>query len=127
MSVSRKTQLEQARLMAALLDPANRTLAAAAAAAGVQEKTARRWRQDPAFAAALDKAHGQALDDVGGRLVAMLPACERTMLAVMLDPLQRASVRLRAAQTLAELTLRLYEARTLERRLSALEAAQGSD
>lgn len=110
-------------LMYALLDPANRSLAQAAQAAGINEKTARRWRREPDFVAQLDVAQAAAVDELTGRLVATLPHVEAVFLEVMNDRSNTAGVRVRAASELADLTLRLFEVRTLERRITELEAA----
>lgn len=113
------------RLIEALCDPQNRTLDAAARAAGVSARTARRWRQEPGFQAALDGAQAAVIDELAGRLMATLPQAESTYLQLMQDTSQAPGVRLRAAGGLVELTLRLFELRTLERRIAALEAHAG--
>jgi hypothetical protein len=107
-----------------LLNPANRTLGAAAQAAGISEKTLRRLRRDPEFGQLLDQATAAVVDEVAGRVVGSLPRAETVFLQMMIDPAQSPGIRLRAAEGLVELAFRLFELRNLERRISALEGAQ---
>lgn len=113
------------KLVAALCDPLNRTLEAAALAAGVSARTARRWRQEPDFLRQLERAQADIVDDLTGRLMGALPKAEGVYLQTMLDKRNSPMVRLRAADGLVNLALRLHELRNLERRLAALEGDYG--
>jgi len=71
------------RLILAMLE--RPTLAEAAQAAGVSEKTARRWRTMPAFQAAYRKARGEAFSQAVGRLAAMCGQAAAVLGDVMAD------------------------------------------
>lgn len=117
----------QAQLIDQLMNPTHRSVDAAAKAAGVPRRTAYNWLADPEFRARLDDAQGQALDGVARRTVTALGHCENLYMEMMADKTQPAGIRLRAAQLLTELALRLWEARNLDRRISQLEAAHETD
>ena len=109
-----------ATLIAGLL--AGRTIAEAAAAAGMGERTARRRTQDPVFQARFRTAEG---DLMSATATALGAACTRavTTLVDLLDPATPASTRRSAAQTIIELRLRLFTDLDVDRRLAAIEAA----
>lgn len=113
------------RLVEELVNPRHRTLDAAAKAAGVHPRTARRWRREPDFMAALDAAQAVELDQLTTRLLGELPHCEALYLSVMADSSASQGVRLRAAGQLVDLALRLHESRVVERRLAVIEAKLG--
>ena len=113
----------QIRAVEALLDPANRTDEAAAAAAGVSRRSLSRWMGDPAFHAALDHATDAQIEGVARRLTSYLQHVDRLLVSIMADASYPPAVRLRAAMVLADLALRLIEGRQLRRRVEALEAA----
>lgn len=116
-----QTAARQAELIDALLNPSHRSIDAAAKAAGVPRRTVYRWLADPAFRARLNDAQGQELDAVARRTVGALGHCEAVYLSMMADETQPPGIRLRAAQLLADLALRLWEARNVERRLADME------
>ena len=113
----------QTKLLQAILDPANRTLGDAAKAAGVPHRTAQTWMNRPDFRAELDRIEGDALDGVARRTVNDLNDVEDLYSTIVKDKSKPDHVRLRAAQLLADLALKLWEARNLDRRISELEAA----
>jgi hypothetical protein len=96
------------------------TVTAAAAKAGVSERTAYRRLADPQFAARLETLRGEMVQ----RAAAMLTASALEAVKTLLD-LQSAAtpagVRLRAAANILDFGLRLREAAALETRLAALE------
>ena len=117
----------QTKLLQAILDPANRTLGDAAKAAGVPHRTAQTWMNRPDFRAELDRIEGDALDGVARRTVTDLDDVESLYSTMLNDESKPDHVRLRAAQLLADLALRLWEARNLERRVRQLESATSDD
>ena len=112
----------QTKLLQAILDPANRSLGDAAKAAGVPHRTAQTWMNRPDFRAELDRIEGDALDGVARRTVTDLDDVESLYSTMLKDESKPDHVRLRAAQLLADLALRLWEARNIDRRLSDMEA-----
>ena len=117
----------QTKLLQAILDPANRSLGDAATAAGVPYRTAQTWMNRPDFRAELDRIEGDALDGVARRTVTDLDDVESLYSTMLNDESKPDHVRLRAAQLLADLALRLWEARNLERRVRQLESATSDD
>ena len=101
---------------------AGRGIREAAAAAGMSERTARRWRNEPEFAETLDRLSAAQSDVVSAELVALGGAAVET-LAELMRPEVRADVRLRAATSVLSLGVQL-RAQTWERRLVALENAR---
>ena len=114
----------QQRAISALL--ASKTVSGAAKAAGVGERTIYTWLRDPGFRAALSVAEGDLLDAAVRRLLGLQAAALDTLEQVLGDTEASQAVRLRAAQTVLELTLKMREQRDTEQRLSALEQAAGA-
>lgn len=117
----------QRRLVEELLNPAHRSIAAAAAAAGVPYRTAQNWLGSPFFRAALDAAEGDNLDSVARRTVSALTDVESLYTDMMADESKPDAIRLKAAQNLEGLALKLWEARHLLRRIENLERTTGVD
>lgn len=69
----------------------------AARAAGVSDRTVRRWLQEAGFAAALDETLDDATREIGRRLVAIGGKAVKTLDRVMDDPEVPASARVLAA------------------------------
>lgn len=113
----------QQRAVDALL--AGGDVAAAAAAAGVTDRTIQRWRKEPAFLAALQMAQDAALDRTAGALVAASGAAVALLRRVVEDDAAQMSHRLRAAGTLLDATLRWHELRSISQRLAQLEQQVG--
>ena len=111
---------KQAKALAALLDGLN--LQDAAAAAGVNRKTLRRWLDDDAeFWRAYHRSSGASLQLAARRLTGKLDGAVALLGEVMDDASAPAGVRLRAAQLVLDGALRLLEAADIETRLAALE------
>ena len=110
----------ETRVVAALLT--ERTLAGAAQAAGVGEKTIRRWLKRPDFASALRDAQAEAVGDALGRLRAVTGEAVQTLrdLAVSANS---ESVRLGAARSILDFALRATELDDLAERIQLLEQA----
>jgi hypothetical protein len=113
----------QMRFLVAILE--ERTIEAACRKTNTPRRTGDRWRALPEFRAELERREGDLLDTLAARLMQALPAVEAVFVQVMADKAQPPGVRVRAASELAALALRLFEARNLDRRLTALEAAAG--
>jgi hypothetical protein len=109
-----------AALVAGLV--AGRTIAEAAAAAGLGERTARRRTQDPGFRSQIQAAQTELLSRTATALTA-LSARAVTTLADLLEPPTPAATRYSAARTIVELGVRRQADLELERRLTAIETA----
>jgi hypothetical protein len=113
---------KQQRAIVALL--ASKSVAEAAQAAKVGERTLFRWlAEDQPFRAALSQAEGDLLDTATRRLLS-LQGKSIDALEYLIDRAETESVRLRAAQVAIETSLKLRELRDIEQRLTALEQAQ---
>lgn len=114
------------RAIAALLDPQNRSIAQAAAAAGIGTRTLDRWLADPAFLAALRAAEAAVIDAAGRRLLGLVDDAIDAI-GDLLKPGAADAIRLRAA---GEVLDRLHTWRQdviFEDRLAALEREIGHD
>lgn len=115
------TKTRQSRLIAALLDPANRSQADACAAAGVPVRTLQNWlADDPDFVAALRAAESAVIDAAGRRLLGLVDDAIDAI-GDLLKPGVADAIRLRAA---GEVLDRLHTWRQdviFEDRLAALE------
>ena len=110
---------KQAAAVKALLE--HGSLEDAANAAGVSTKTIYRWRQDPLFVAALDKAQGDEIRNAVRVLVVDLRANHEVMREIRDKPTATPGIRLRAAQALDTSLLRWKEIIDIDTRLTALE------
>lgn len=110
----------QQRAIAALL--ASRSIADAAQAVDVTDRTLYRWMQIPEFKAALASAEGELIDGATRRLLQLQDAAITTVALVMADEKYSPTVRLRAAGIVLDHLLKLRELRNVEQRLAALEA-----
>jgi transposase-like protein len=95
----------------------------AARAAGVNDRTLRRWMHDPAFAAALQQAQDATLDAVTSDLVRAAGGAVALLRETVDNADAALGLRLQAARTLLDAALRWRELRGIERRLDALEQA----
>lgn len=109
----------QHRAIEALLN--GMTKAQASAAAGVQPSTLSRWLNDADFRAGLAAAGDVAVKDAATRLKASLDDAIGVMRDVMLDGDNPASIRLRAADMVANHAIKLIELADLTERLEKLE------
>ena len=111
------------RILAALLTAGS--VRAAAKSASVSEGTIRNRLSDPDFRAKYDALRGDLLQEATAGMTAHLQAATETMTAIMEDTENAASVRLAACDALLRHCLRYFSATEIERRIAALEAAQG--
>ena len=109
----------QRRAVAAVM--ATRTTVAAAEKAEVGLRTLHRWLGDPDFKAALAAAEADLLAVTTRAILAITLAAVDTLKAAIDDPEAGHGVKVRAADLLLVHAPRLYELRTLEARLAALE------
>ena len=124
MAENKNLTAAQLRFLAALLE--ERTIEAACRKTDTPRRTGDRWRSLPQFREELDRRQSDVLDELAARMLASLPHVEVFLLGVMADKAQPVGARLRAAGEYKDMTLRLFEQRNIERRLLALEAAQGA-
>lgn len=113
----------QQRALEALLEHGE--VSAAAAAVGVNRATIRRWRQTPAFAAALREAEAEAVGDVARRLARLSSAAVAVLEGLIDEPDTPPALRLRAADLALARLVAIREHVALEERIAALEAAVG--
>ena len=97
------------------------TVAAAAAAAGIGERTAYRYMCDPAVKAALSEALDIALTGATVRTVTAMGAALDTLEAVHRDPDLSAGARVSAARAIIDGGPKLREGFDLAERVSELE------
>ena len=111
----------QVKAVAALLDPDNRSNAAAAKAAGVSQRQLQEWLTQPDFSAALSEAQSAMIGAATMRLTA-LSGLAVGALAECLGPYTNEKTALQAATIVLDRILRFRELDDMERRLQALEA-----
>ena len=117
---------KQARAIAALLDPQNRTNDAAAVAAGVGKRTLQDWlSSDPDFQAALTEAQSAMIGEATRRLTA-LTGLAVDALAECLGPYTNEKTAMTAAVAVLDRVLKFKELAEFEQRLAALEASRES-
>ena len=116
---------EKMRALFALL--ATGDLADASKASGASERTVARWRNEPAFVAALRSAQDAQLDATAAQLVSASAASVKLLRDTVENDSAQLSHRLRAAGTLLDATLRWVEMRSLSSRVAALEARNGTN
>ena len=110
---------KQALAIDALLS--GQSAAGAAAVAGVNDRTLRRWRAMPHFHTELQARAGEALDDATRHLTAVMAGAPSVIDAVMTDEAAPPAVRIAAARIAIESGLKLIEIRDLLARIEALE------
>lgn len=111
--------LKQEKALTALLTCP--TARAAAKAAGIDERTLRRYWQDPEFLAEYRRRCAELLDTATDRAkAAVVPAVER-LAGIIADDKQQPQTHIAACRAMIEYTLRLYEASDVEHRLRELE------
>jgi hypothetical protein len=111
----------QQRTIAALL--AARNVREAAKQVKVSERTVYTWLAEPVFRAALYEAEGHLIDAATRRLLQHQDVALTVILTIMADEEIAPSTRLRAAIAIIDFMLKLRELRSIEQRLTALEAA----
>lgn len=98
----------------------------AARAIGVGPATLLRWLQVPEFQTAFRAAKWAAYSQSVGRLHQMSTAAVSTLGKVMVDPSTPAAVKVRAADSILNHTVKAIETENLEARLAELERAEAS-
>lgn len=99
----------------------NPTIRDAAAAAGIDESTLRRYMKDGSFKIAYNRALSELLQDATRQAHNALCAALEVLKGICLSTEENAQVRVSAARSLLDYALKLREATTVEERLSALE------
>lgn len=113
------TTKQQAALAAMITHP---TRAAAARACGLCERTLWRYEHEyPEFAAALQQARGEALQNASENLAACYPRAVEVLRELIDNPDTPAAARVSAACALLEFGLRYTEAAEFDARLRQLE------
>ena len=111
--------VKQAAYVQALAE--GKSLAQAAEAAGITERTGRHWRASPLVQRALQEARGQALKDVTTRAVSRMAPALDVLTMVMADKGMPPGVRVSAARTILESALRFIETDDILTRLEQVE------
>jgi len=120
--MSEKITRNQKRAIAALLEYP--TIEQVAEAIGVNPRTVFRWLDDPGFRLALSSAEGQSLDKITRRLLMLGDQAIDAIESVLHEPNQEGATNKRlAAALILDQLLRLRELRSVEQRISDLEAA----
>ena len=112
---------DEAILGALLATGSNR---AAAKALGVTEKTIRNRLQKADFRERYEDLKNGMVEAVADEIAANLSGAVQTIVEVMTNPENNASVRSQAAGELLRTALKYFEAGKFERRITALEASQ---
>jgi hypothetical protein len=119
--IVRLTAKQERVLVLLLSEP---TIQEAAKKARVNERTLFRWLAEPAFAAAYRRARRAAVTKAVSRLQYAAAAAVGAVVRLMADGGVPPAVRLAAARTVLEMSLRGVALEDFEQRLCALEAAQ---
>lgn len=101
----------------------NESAERAALLAGVGVRSVYRWKKQPEFREALDKAQSDVFKDSLGRLAASAEIATNCLLHTIQDDEASAGVRVRAALGIIETVQRHIDFRELESRLAKLEAS----
>lgn len=99
------------------------TVKAAAARAGVNERTLRRYLTDKEFQAAYQEARRESMRRVTARLQQAAGSAVNTLAAIHADPNLPASARVSAARIILDTAYKGVELEDLEERLGRLEEA----
>lgn len=110
---------KQTQALAALLTCP--TARAAAQKAGLDERTLRRYRQDPEFAAEYRKRCAEMLETATEQAKAAMPPAIDRLRGIVDDDQQQPQQQIAAARAVLEYGLRLVEVNDIEQRLRALE------
>jgi hypothetical protein len=97
----------------------------AARTAGISVATLMRWQKEPEFQKAYREARRAAYSQSIARLQQAMPLAVQTMIKMVVDPNTPASVRVRAAEIIANHSHKAIEIEDVEARVSALEEAAG--
>lgn len=114
-----KSEAVRERAILALM--AQPSITAAAAAAGISERTIRRWQADDSeFVAALDRARSLAFDEGLGLIKGLTTKAVMTLQA-LLDQTEYPTARLGAARALLDLAISQHQIQPLLSRLADVE------
>jgi uncharacterized membrane protein len=97
----------------------------AARTAGISVATLMRWQKEPEFQKAYREARRAAYGQSIARLQQAMPLAVQTMIKMVVDPNTPASVRVRAAEIIANHSHKAIEIEDVEARVTALEEAAG--
>jgi hypothetical protein len=112
------------KMEAAIAAPLTRSsIEDAARAAGVGEKTRRRWMREPQFQARYLQARREGVSQAIARLQQHTGVAGTILLKLMTDPNVPAAVRLRAAESVIAHAIKGIEVEDMETRIAALEEA----
>lgn len=109
----------QKALLALLSEP---TKEKAAAAAGITSKTLRKFLDDPEFQVEYRAAYSRLVDDAVRQAQKSLSPALTTLEEIMKDDAQNGQIRVSAARSLLEFSLKATEQLDILNRLEALEA-----
>jgi hypothetical protein len=109
--------------VAALLT--QRSIEEAARSVGISTRTMLRWMKEPEFDAAYRAAKRAAYGQAIARLQQAMPLAVQMMLKVLMAPDTPASVRVRAAEVIANHSHKAIEIEDVEARVTALKEAAG--
>jgi hypothetical protein len=112
----RMSRKREQALAALLMHP---TIAAAATAAGVNERTLREWLREPGFKAAYAEARAEVLERTVARLLRASESAVRTLEAAL--DAEKTADAVRAARIILEIAVKGTAELDLEARLAALE------
>lgn len=101
------------------------SVSAAALAASVSRPTLYKWLADETFADAMQAAEAQAVAGLARSLAGLGESAAQALYDALQDN-QKMSTRLRAAEIVTDRLLKLRELVTMESRIAALEASNGS-
>lgn len=93
----------------------------AARTAGVSERTLRRWRLDPQFAAEIRRADSEQLGEIARVLNGASRTAVDVLITIMTDGRASKALRLRAAVEVLKHRAALFDLTTLSERLDELE------
>jgi hypothetical protein len=116
-----KFNRKKEQAVAALLTQPN--IDSAARSVGISPNTLLNWMKVPEFDAAYRAAKRAAYGQAIARLQQAMPLAVQTMLKVLVDPNTPASVRVRAAEVIANHSHKAIEIEDVEARVAALEEA----
>jgi uncharacterized protein YggE len=122
MATGTLTDKQEKAVAALLTEP---TISAAAAKAGIGERTLHRWLEEPAFDQAYRNARRKAVQRAIGRLQQVSTAAVAVLVRVMANEEAPSGTRVAAARTVLEFAIRAVELEDHEERLAELERRLG--
>ena len=100
-----------------------RNIEEAARSVGIGKQTLLRWMKMPEFQADQQEARRAIVSQTNGRLQQASGVAASTLLKIMVDPIESASVRVRAADSVLDRANQAIESEDVQVRLAALEQA----